>query len=182
MAAHPHGPRVGAAEIRRRLTIVEETYLRYGTAPSTIRAIASIPGPGKGNAPAIPLSIRTRRRYVRAVEKLWALQDRDERWEQRRKDFLRFLRSVIRRAEGKGQTAVVVRGLELLAKVQGLHGPEVLEVHATVTGGEDFEGWTVEEIDAYQAAKARARGLNGTGLKLLPGGNGKTNGRNGTHG
>ncbi len=170
------GTRTPPAELYRRLGIIEELYIRYGDGLSTIRACRLIPGPVPNTRIELPLS--TRRRYVRAIERMWAIQDKSER-ESKRPDFVRFVRSVIRRAEAKGQHQAVLRGLELYAKVIGLYAPEPAG-SSSAPPAESFEGWTVEEMDAYQAMKARARG-EATVLKLVVGGgsNGKANGTNG---
>lgn len=174
VSERPRGDKASHAEVLRRLHLIEELYLRYGARAATIRAAATLP-PATKDGPALQLSLATRRRYVSAIEARWRKEDAEAKPHQRA-DFIRFVRSVLRRAEARGDAGAVMQGLRLLANVLGLKNAEVVEVHAVhqaAPADEDLTRLTVDELLHYRALRGKAK-RNGVHVEA-----GKPSGANG---
>jgi hypothetical protein len=146
---------------------------------ATVRQCRVLPGAaGPDGRPGQPvaLSAITVRRYCRKIEARWALEDVEKRPNEKRR-LSRMVRAQIRKALAAGAHGAAMRGIEMLARLHGLFAPDVLEVCEQEQGSR-FAGWSLEDIETYQALKARLRGgAPGPVLAPAAGSNGKSSGR-----
>jgi transposase len=146
----PGGRRVGAAEVERRLAVVE-SLLREGRSRSEVV---------NEMAARFGASTRTADDYIARVREAWA-GNAGARREAERGATIARLEDLSRKAEKRGNFAAAVAAERLLADVRGVRAPQELEVRTTQAQPPPEVDLTEEQIveELSSAVEVLARAL-----------------------
>lgn len=184
-------PRITQAERARREALVEGLYYQYGQKNAVVRIMAAgVPVPKlggvEGEKEVLRLSHSTTERYLSVIERRWVEEAGLTGVSQRRRELFRHaVIDGIRQCRSDKKHSAMMRGYEILGKVDGLFAPQELEVNVSgsVSVGQGLlDGLTPDEIRRYattgelpnRAPPPTSPGANGSGAapSLDGGGNG----------